>query len=527
MRSKTFVPGFFVYVVVVALWSACASRQTSTHFAAAEHYTQASGWTAPIADRTRYEAVSRASTDGAVLTPDPALASVATELAARVARDPNARVPSVRVIQALSWFAGVTDPLPVVLTVKGAAASVEAEVERGAREMLQNERVTHVGVGRARASDGAEVAVVAATRRRLTLAPVPRRVAVGTRIELRGRLAGGLRAPAMVLTLPDGHTEESPLGDATEFLGQFRASARGTWQVEITADSEAGSTVVANFPVYVDTDAPATPEETNTIEAEDPATVEATLLRLINEARQRAHLEPVASMPAIETVARAHARDMAENRYVAHNTRDGTTPGQRLRAAGLLSGLSLENVARGYGAREIHEGLMVSPGHRANVLNPRVTHVGIGVVREAGPSGALLVTQDFIEVVRAIDTTATVRDLLERINATRIARNLARFEVRPQLQAAAERAARAFFASSTITEQQALAEATEMLRNEALLFRRVQVAAAFGPRAEESATMQPLFDRETTAVGIGIAQGDRPGAPPQSVFVVYVLAVPR
>jgi hypothetical protein len=39
--------------------------------------------------------------------------------------------------------------------------------------------------------------------------------------------------------------------------------------------------------------------------------------------------------------------------------------------------------------------------------------------------------------------------------------------------------------------------------------------------------MQPLFDRDVAAVGIGVAQGDRPGAPPRSVFVVYVLAVPR
>ena len=139
----------------------------------AQTYVQSSGWTPPAAESTGYQAVARASTTTA-LTPDGALASVAAELARRVARDPLARTPSVRVIQAVAWLAGVTDPLPVVLTVKGAPSQVDAEVERGVREILQSEPVTHVGIGRAHV-DGADVVVVAATRRRVQLDAVPRR----------------------------------------------------------------------------------------------------------------------------------------------------------------------------------------------------------------------------------------------------------------------------------------------------------------------------------------------------------------
>jgi uncharacterized protein YkwD len=504
--------------------AACPSRTAST-LHGAPRYAQSARWEPPPSERADYERVARAAT-GEAPVPDDALAAVASDLARRVARDPQARTPSVRVIQAVSWLAGVSDPLPVVLTVKGGAAAVDAEVERALRELFQAERVTHVGVGRV-PSGGDVVVVVAATRRRVRLEPVARTVAVGARVSLRGALGAGLRAPVMVVTLPDGRTEESPLGEGPEFVGQFPVTVRGAYQFELTAESEAGSTVVANFPVYADVDPPATPEETGSLTAEEPAAAEAELLRLINESRRRANLPALEAMAPLAAVARAHSVDMAENRYVAHNSRSGATPGQRLRDASLLSGLSLENVARGYGAREIHDGLMASPGHRANVLDRRVTHVGIGAARETGPSAALLVTQDFIEVSRAIDPAAVAIELVATINRNRVSRGLPPLTARPQLTAAAERAARGYFEDAQRTQEQSLAEATGALRNEGLLFRRIAAAAAFGTNAEEAAAMQPLFDREVTAIGVGVAQGDRPGAPPRSVFVVYVLAVPR
>jgi len=512
-------------VTALLALASCPSRNAPT-LRGVTQYTQSARWEPSPAERPDYERVTRAAPSDAPV-PDDALASVAADLARRVARDPQARTPSVRVIQAVSWLAGVSDPLPVVLTVKGGAAAVDAEVERGLRELFLSERVTHVGVGRAQAGGDVVVVVVAATRRRVRLEPVARAVAVGGRVSLRGALAAGLRAPVMVVTLPDGRTEESPLGEGPDFVGQFPVTARGAYQIELTAESDVGSTVVANFPVYADVDPPETPEETSSIVAEEPAAVEAELWRLINESRQRASLPPLQAMAPLAEVARAHSRDMAENRYVAHNSRSGATPGQRLRDASLLSGLSLENVARGYGAREIHDGLMASPGHRANLLDRRVTHVGVGAARETGPSAALLVTQDFIEVSREINTLEVAEALVATINGNRVARGLAALTARPQLTAAAARAARWFFEDPQRTQEQSLGEATAALRSEGLLFRRISAAAAFGTNPEDSAAMQPLFDREVTSIGVGVAQGDRPGAPPRSVFVVYVLAVPR
>ena len=49
---------------------------------------------------------------------------------------------------------------------------------------------------------------------------------------------------------------------------------------------------------------------------------------------------------------------------------------------------------------QAERGFMSSPGHRSNVLEPRVTHVGVGVVAgspEEGGSVPLYVTQLFTE----------------------------------------------------------------------------------------------------------------------------------
>jgi hypothetical protein len=217
---------------------------------------------------------------------------------------------------------------------------------------------------------------------------------------------------------------------------------------------------------------------------------------------------------------------MAEHRFVAHNSPTRGTTSERLQRAGLRSGLTLENVARGYGPREIFDGLMASPGHRANILNPDVTHVGVGVV--ADPSGnGLLVTQDFVAVATAIDTAAAAQSLLRAVNLARRGRGLTPLDERPTLTAAAREAAAAFFREPSRTQQQALQDASARVQREGLLYRRISVAAAFGPRIDGAERLEPLLDDASRFVGVGVAQGDRPDSPPNSIFVVYVLAVPR
>jgi len=510
------------------LWALGGCPQRSTPVTpGATQYAPTSGFSPSPTEAPQYQSLLDATrAAGATLTPDRALGTVAEEVAGRLLHDPQGRSPSAQVIQSLAWRAGLTDPVPTVLAYRGSVGAARPDVAREVATLVHNDGLTHIGVAQRREGD-VEALVVTLSQRRARLDPIPRTATRGTRLAVRGELLGGLRSPVMLVTRPDGRVEESPLGEGPGFYGQLPLTAPGVWQVELGAEGPSGSTVVVLFPVYVEVDPPATPEERSEAAQEDPAAAATSLRTRINEARTRAGLRPLEAMPSLDAVAEAHARDMVARRYIAHNAPDGSTPGDRLTRGGVRSGLALENVARGYGSREIHDGLMGSPGHRANILNPRVTHVGIGVVREEGLGAGLVVTQNFVEVAAAIDTAAGAQTLLAGINANRQRRGMAAFRADPVLQRAAQQAAEGFFADPRRTQQEALDDAARRMQREGLLYRRISVAAAYGPRMEGADRLEPLFDREMQAVGVGLAQGSRPDGPPNSVFVVFLMAVPR
>lgn len=494
---------------------------------AATRYVQATAWTAPPETSQLADVVRAAmGPGGAALIVDPALTSTARAIAERVAADPAHRPPSARLVQGLAWQAGLTDPIPSIVTVhRGGDGALGDETAAGLREIAAQDQPSHLGV--AEVSRGAERwMVIALSRRRLRLAAVPRQLSRGARLVLEGAIEPGLRSPTLSLAHPDGRVEDQPLGEGPGFLVRVPLDAAGVWQVELEATGPEGNTVLANFPVYVDAPAPAAPDDSAPEQVGDPVEVEAALFRLTNEARARAHLAPLAVLPALTEAARAHCRDMAEHRFVAHNSPTQGTTTDRLQRAGLRSGLTLENVARGYGPQEIFDGLMASPGHRANILNADVTHVGVGVARDPSGNG-LLVTQDFVAVATAIDPAGAAQSLLRAINLARRGRGLSPLEERPILTTAAREAAAGFFRDPSRTQQQSLQDASTRVQREGLLYRRISLAAAFGPRIDGAERLEPLLDEASRFIGVGVAQGDRPDAPPNSVFVVYVLAVPR
>lgn len=92
----------------------------------------------------------------------------------------------------------------------------------------------------------------------------------------------------------------------------------------------------------------------------------------------------------LDVVARAHAEDMAARDYFAHDSPEGEKAEQRVRrlAAWAIVMDTRENLAFvetshplpvDQRAREAMQGLMDSPGHRRNILNPSSTHVGLAV----------------------------------------------------------------------------------------------------------------------------------------------------
>lgn len=119
-----------------------------------------------------------------------------------------------------------------------------------------------------------------------------------------------------------------------------------------------------------------------TPEVDQPA--EERLLELLNEARRKEGLGVLVRDASIDEVARGHSGDMLRRGYFAHETPEGTSPFDRMLQGGVRFRAAAENLALAPNAEIAHQGLMDSPGHRANIMEPEFTRVGIGAVRVAG-----------------------------------------------------------------------------------------------------------------------------------------------
>jgi len=123
------------------------------------------------------------------------------------------------------------------------------------------------------------------------------------------------------------------------------------------------------------------------------ADLEAQMLELVNQERVQRGLSPLKADPEMTEVARAHSKDMFARGYFAHFTPEGKSPFDRMDAAHVQYTTAVENLALAHSLPIAHNGLMNSPGHRANILNPAYGRVGIGIL-DGGFYG-LMVSQEF------------------------------------------------------------------------------------------------------------------------------------
>ncbi|WP_326763170.1 CAP domain-containing protein [Streptomyces phaeochromogenes] len=105
----------------------------------------------------------------------------------------------------------------------------------------------------------------------------------------------------------------------------------------------------------------------------------AEVVTLTNAERARAGLRPLAVDTLLTNAAQAHSADMVARAFYSHTSPDGSEPWHRAAAAGSTRRTIGENIACGQrSAAEVVQGWMDSPGHRANILKPAFTHIGVG-----------------------------------------------------------------------------------------------------------------------------------------------------
>ncbi|HEX2023385.1 MAG TPA: CAP domain-containing protein [Acidimicrobiales bacterium] len=140
-----------------------------------------------------------------------------------------------------------------------------------------------------------------------------------------------------------------------------------------------GPAALAALVVAVGTLVPAAPAAAASAE-------EIQLFNLVNQVRASVGAPPLELDEGISVVSRAWALQMAAAGDIAHNPNFKT----------LITGWSRigENVGMGHPLSAVHQGLVNSPGHYANIVEPAYTRVGIGVVDVGG--GNVYVVQNFV-----------------------------------------------------------------------------------------------------------------------------------
>ena len=122
----------------------------------------------------------------------------------------------------------------------------------------------------------------------------------------------------------------------------------------------------------------------------EAAELEKMVLKVSNDTRRAHGLAPLSHDSALATLARLHSSDMLEHNYFSHKNASGCNSTCRMTESGYAWEKMGENIhmMSGYNysveesAKKIVRDWMNSPSHRANLLNPKFTHVGLGVAQK-------------------------------------------------------------------------------------------------------------------------------------------------
>jgi hypothetical protein len=141
---------------------------------------------------------------------------------------------------------------------------------------------------------------------------------------------------------------------------------------------------------------------------------ERQLFESLNRERAAQGLSTLQWNDALFKAARKHALLMLNLNMLEHQLPDEPNLEARLAETGARFALVAENIAFGQSPETIHVAWMNSPGHRKNILDPRLTSVGIAAVRG---TGGLYAVQDFSESVPELSVEEQEQKVISLLTA--------------------------------------------------------------------------------------------------------------
>jgi uncharacterized protein YkwD len=312
----------------------------------------------------------------------------------------------------------------------------------------------------------------------------------------------------LIVTTPDGKVTERPLqlSRARRFDSTVRFDhGRGEYSVEITASGNLGPTVVDLMHCYAGVEYP--PPTMPPQKIPMPSDVhegEQLMFDLINQARAEAHLPALAYDNRLSDTAQLHSEDMFRNKYFAHDSPTLGDLGARMAKAGIRAKKFTENIANNQDLATAHHELMDSPGHRKNILDPDLTHVGVGIVR--AENGQLLVTEDFLEDYQTYDTAALAEQLIQSLNEARDDDRVAALVKSSALSDIAIENSRAMMACGKLDQSKVKA----LIPQKKLRLKYVQIALLESADPAKPAQFAEALKARYQEIGVGIVQDTSP-----------------
>ncbi|HEY9641992.1 MAG TPA: CAP domain-containing protein [Coleofasciculaceae cyanobacterium] len=157
-------------------------------------------------------------------------------------------------------------------------------------------------------------------------------------------------------------------------IGTMRFSdlAAGTYFVQVSAIRQSGSRYRLSLSGSLGT--AVTPSGTTASSGFRQRVIELT-----NSYRLKNGLAALTENRKLDAVAQAYSQTMATQDFLAHQGLDGSQPWDRMAAAGYQWSRAAENIAAGQSTpEEVVQGWIDSPGHRANLLDPKLKEIGVG-----------------------------------------------------------------------------------------------------------------------------------------------------
>ena len=133
---------------------------------------------------------------------------------------------------------------------------------------------------------------------------------------------------------------------------------------------------------------------------EDAVLAETNKRRIAGSVCNRRAYPPVPALTMVSTLqqsARLHSKDMADHNYFSHTGLDGSSPFDRMKAAGFSGSTMAENIAAGgaTAAATVAQWIASTSGHCESIMDPKYKYLGVGYAYKAKSRYKYYWTQNF------------------------------------------------------------------------------------------------------------------------------------